>query len=179
MIPSAIIGRYGRSLAEVALEKGEEAAITRDFSLYRDIFQTVPDLLVAFDSPAVPRDAKERILTQLIEAYPVISTMANFLRVLLDHNRIRFCAEIFDLYLKTVNERAGIVAAQVTSAGPVSAENMSRLRELLSTVTGKNVTLAVQTDPGLLGGLVIQIGSTVYDGSVRTQLAEMKQRLMA
>ena len=66
MIPSAAMGRYARSLADVVLEKGQEEAVTKDLSLYREIFRAVPDLLGAFDSPAVPRDAKEKVLVELI-----------------------------------------------------------------------------------------------------------------
>ncbi len=179
MIPLAIIGRYGRSLADVVLQSGEEKAVTEELLMYADIFQAVPDLLLAFDSPAVPRDSKEKILSELMSKYPVSITTANFLKVLLSHNRIRFFKEILDLYLKTVNERKGIVTAQVSAAAPISEDNLSRLRSMLSEVTGKTVTLSVRTDSSLLGGIVIQIGSTVYDGSIRTQLTELKQRLMA
>jgi F-type H+-transporting ATPase subunit delta len=179
MIPQAIIGRYGRSLADVAFSTGAEEEVTRDLDLFRNVFHAVPDLLEAFDSPAVSRDAKERILQELMELHPVSATSANFLRVLLDHNRLRFFHEIADQYLKTIDERKGILTARVTAPGPVSEEALARLRDTLSKVTGKSVALAVETDESLLGGFVIQIGSTVYDGSIRTQLAEMKQRLMA
>jgi len=179
MIPLAIIGRYGRSLADVVLQGGEEAAVTEELLLYKAIFQAVPDLLTAFDSPAVPREAKEEILSKLMGKYAVSITTANFLKVLLAHNRIRFFSEILGLYLKTVNERKGIVTAQVSAVAAIPEENLSRLRSMLSEVTGKTVTLTVRTDASLVGGLVIQIGSTVYDGSIRTQLAELKQRLMA
>jgi F-type H+-transporting ATPase subunit delta len=178
MISSAVFGRYARSLADVVLEKREDAAVGRDLALYREIFAAVPDLLETFHNPAIPKEAKHKILSSLFEGYPVSQTTANFLRLLLDHNRIRYFHEIFDLFTRTVNERNGIVTAQVASASPLTETDQSRLRESLSRVTGKSVLLDLRTDEALLGGVVVRLGSTVYDGSVRSQLAEVRRRLM-
>jgi F-type H+-transporting ATPase subunit delta len=178
MISSAVFGRYARSLADVVLEKREDSAVARDLSLYREIFLAVPDLLETFHNPAIPREIKQKILSELLARYPAAQTTANFLRVLLDHNRMRYFHEIFDLFTRTVNERNGIITAQVASASPLSESNQSQLRESLSRTTGKNVLLDMRTDKDLLGGVVVRVGSTVYDGSVRRQLAEVRQRLM-
>jgi F-type H+-transporting ATPase subunit delta len=177
MIPSALFGRYARSLADVAFETGTEPAVSGDMSVYREIFQAVPDLLQAFDSPAVPREAKDRVLAELLARYPVHPITRNFLRILLEHNRIRYFHEIVVSYSRTTNERKGIVSAQVMAAAHLGEREIGRLRESLVRATGKTVSLSVQTNPDLLGGLVLQIGSTVYDGSIRTQLEEMKRRL--
>jgi F-type H+-transporting ATPase subunit delta len=177
LIPSAIFARYARALADVVLADGEDAAALRDLNLYREIFLQVPALLEALDSPAIQHEAKERVITSLLARYPVSQTMRNFLRLLLDHHRIRYLAEICDCFVKTVNERKGIVAARVTSATVMSEEELSILCASLSKATGNQVTLSVRTDLDLLAGVVVQIGSTVYDGSVRTQLDEMRRRL--
>jgi F-type H+-transporting ATPase subunit delta len=177
VIPSSVFGRYARSLADVALEKREDEAVRKDLDTYREIFRQVPALLEAFDSPAVPLDAKERVLAGLLARYPVTKTVRNFLRLLLDHRRIRYYAEIYDSYVKTVNERKGIVDARVTSAVPLGDKDLASLRASLATATGSTVTLSVNNDPALLAGLVVKIGSTVYDGSIRTQLDEMRRRL--
>jgi F-type H+-transporting ATPase subunit delta len=177
MISSAIFGRYARSLADVVLEKREDAAVVRDLGVYREIFLAVPNLLETFHNPAIPRENKQKILSELLAHYPVSQTTANFLRLLLDHNRIRYFHEICDLFTRTVNERNGIITAQVASAAPLSEADQSRLRESLSRITGKRVLLDVHTDQALLGGVVVRVGSTVYDGSVRRQLAEVRRRL--
>jgi len=178
MISSAVSHRYARSLVDVALGNHEEPAVTEDLSTYREIFRSVPEVLEAFDSPAVPREAKEKVLSSLIDKYPIGRTTANFLRILVDHHRIRYFQEIYLAYVKVVNEEKGIVAARVTAAHALSDEELSRLRASLSEATGKAVTLEVRTDAGLLGGLVVQVGSTVYDGSIRSQLDEVKRRLV-
>ncbi|MGA2260961.1 MAG: ATP synthase F1 subunit delta [Acidobacteriota bacterium] len=177
MIPSAIFARYARALADVALANGEDAVVLRDLDTYGEIFRQVPALLEAFDSPAVQREAKERVLSSLLMRYPVSPAARNFLRILLDHHRIRYFAEVCDYFVKTVNERKGIVAARVTSATAMGEAELSILRARLSSATGKQVTLSLSTDPDLLAGVVVQIGSTVYDGSIRTQLEEMRRRL--
>jgi F-type H+-transporting ATPase subunit delta len=178
MTSSAVFSRYARSLADVVLGLKDEAAVDRDLRVYCEIFRAVPNLLDTFHNPAIPRDVKHRILSELLASYPVSRIAGNFLKVLLDHNRIRYFQEIFDLYAKTVNERKGIITAQVVSAAPLSDGEMSALRESMSRTTGKDVILDLSTDKELLGGLVVRVGSTVYDGSVRRHLVEMRQRLM-
>jgi F-type H+-transporting ATPase subunit delta len=177
VIPSAVLGRYARSLTDIVFEKILEPEVTGDLKTYSEIFRAVPDLLEAFHSPAMPREAKERLLDEIMERYPVNPITSNFLRILLRHNRIRFFSQVFEIYLKTVNQRKGIVSATVTTAAPLSRQEIERLTEKLTAITGKLVNIELRTDEGLLGGAVVQVGSTVYDGSVRTQLAEVKRRL--
>lgn len=177
MISSTIFTRYGRALADVALADGEDAAVMQDLNNYREIFRMVPALLEALDSPAVRREAKNQVLAEMLARYPVTRTAGNFLRILLDHHRIRYFADICDSYLKTVNDRKGIVAARVTAAAPIGENDLAMLRTSLSSATGNKITLSVDTDPELLAGVVVQIGSTVYDGSIRAQLEEIRTRL--
>jgi F-type H+-transporting ATPase subunit delta len=178
VIPSAILGRYARSLSEIAFEENLEETVSENLKVFCEIFRVVPDLLEAFDAPAIPREAKEKLLTELMAKYPVHSITSNFLRILLQHNRIRYFQQIADGYFKAVNERKGIVSARVTVAAPISAESLSALAAKLAGITGKSVNIESQTDAGILGGVVVQIGSTIYDGSIRTQLSEMRRRLM-
>lgn len=177
MILSAILGRYARSLTDIVFEEDVEPDVTGDLKTYSEIFRAVPDLLDAFHTPAVPRDAKEKLLGAVMAKYPVHRVSSNFLRVLLRHNRIRYFQQIFESYLKSVNERKGILSARVTAAVPLSQPEVARLGEKLAGITGKRVSMELQTDSNLMGGVVVQVGSTVYDGSIRTQLAEMRRRL--
>lgn len=178
MISSAIFARYAHALADVTLENGEDPVVRSDLDTYREIFRLVPAVLNSLDSPAVQRDAKEKLLSELMVRYPVSQTTRNFLRTLLAHHRIRYFQEICDFYIKTVNERQGIVSAQVTSAAVLDETELLALRRCLARATGNEVILSLDTDPELLGGVVVQIGSTVYDGSIRAQLDEMRRCLL-
>jgi len=177
VISSAILGRYARSLAEVVFEDNIEHEVTEDLATYSEIFRAVPALLDVFHSPAVPKESKEKIMNELMSLYPVSSVSSNFLRILLQHNRIRYFENIRDIYQKSVNERKGIVTVTVTSAVPLSDQQLSALKGRLSGITGRMVNVEPQTDSDLLAGIVVQMGSTIFDGSVRTQLAELKRRL--
>ena len=177
MISSAIIGKYAKSLAEIVFEENIDEKVTEDLKTYSEIFRAVPDLLEALDSPAIPREAKEKILDELMARYPVATTTSNFLRILLQNNRIRYFQEILDSFIKAVNEHKGIISAQVTAAAPLSRPEARGIEDRLAEITGKSVNVELLTDASLLGGIVVQIGSTSFDGSIRAKLAGMKRRL--
>ena len=177
MISSAVLARYARALADVALEQNVEPVVTADVGTYREIFRAVPELADAFDSPAIPRDAKRSVLARIISLHPAHTLTVNFLRTLLEHHRLRYFEEVAALYGRTVNERTGIVSARVVTAAPLREADLSALRDSLRGLTGREVEMTVRTDPALVGGIIVQMGSLVYDGSVRKQLAEVRQRM--
>ncbi|NLV32782.1 MAG: ATP synthase F1 subunit delta [Acidobacteria bacterium] len=177
MISSAVAGRYARSLADVVFEERVEARVLEDLERFREIFAAVPDVLETFDSPAVAREAKGRLLEGLLERYPVSPVAANFLRVLLQNNRMRHFSPILDAFGKAVDARRGVVRARVTSAARLGEPELKMVEAGLSRFTGARVQVEPRTDPDLIGGCVVEIGSTVFDGSIRTRLAEVKRRL--
>jgi F-type H+-transporting ATPase subunit delta len=177
MISSAVLARYSRALADVAFEQNVEPSVTADVGIFREVFRSVPDLLDAFDSPVIPREVKRRILADVVSLHPVSPIVSNFLQVLLENHRIRQFEEVASLFFRTVNERKGIVSARVTTATPLEEGETDALRASLRRATGREVEMAMQSDPALVGGIIVQMGSTVYDGSVRRQLAEIRQRM--
>jgi F-type H+-transporting ATPase subunit delta len=177
VIPSAVLGRYAKSLAEVVFETNLEPEVTGNIEMYNEIFHVVPDVLAIFHNPAIPTVVKEKLLSELLAKYPVHTVAANFLRILLKHNRILYFAQIVKSYLKAVNERKGIVTAIVSTASPLSQLELKKLEGILAGFTGKIVNIELKTDSNLLGGIVVQVGSTVFDGSIKTQLDTVKRRL--
>ncbi len=177
MIPSSLYASYSRALVDVALQVGSDAAVTQDLLVYRQIFREVPDVVAALHNPGIPKAAKERLLSALLERYPVAATTGNFMRVLLDHNRFAYFDEIVEHYLRTLDERKGILPALARVAYPLTEAQVEGLRKSISEALGHRVKLEIRPDPGLIGGLVLQLGSTVYDGSVRKQLENIKERL--
>ena len=179
MISVAILGKYARSLAEVSFEQNIEDRVTEDLRMFAGIFSEYPDVCKVFDSPAIPRDEKKKLLDAFLTEYPMTQTSSNFLRVLLERNRMRWFRSIFDIFLELVNKRKGIVSAKIITASPLDRNDIGRIEKRLGEITGKTVvTSAVVTDENLLGGMVVSVGNTVYDGSVRTRLEEMKRRLV-
>ena len=177
-MPVAKLGRYARSLAEVAFEQNVEDKVAEDLRILSGIFRQNPDVCKVFDSLAVPRDEKEKLLDALLAEYPVTKIAANFMRVLLERNRINSFQRIFELFLEIVNKRKGIVSAKIVTAAPLDKDGVGRIEKRLGNITGKTVIAAtVETDENLLGGIVVSVGNTIYDGSVRTRLDEMKRRL--
>ncbi len=177
MISSVVARRYARSLADVAFEEKAAERVIGDLERFQEIFAAVPDVLEALASPAVARAAKGRLLDELLGRYPVSPLASNFLYVLLRNNRIRYFPAILGEFRKTIDARLGLVRARVTSAAPLGEPELKRMEAGLSRFTGARVQVEPRTDPGLLGGFVVEIGSTVYDGSIRTRLAEVRRRL--
>ena len=177
MIPTALFARYARALADVALETGTEEAISGDLDTYRQIFAAVPEIVDALQNPGIPRPVKEGLLSALMRRYPAAEISGNFLRVLLDHNRFAYYREICEEYHRVLDERRGVIPAVATVVAPVAEPQRAVLRKRITEALGQAINLEFRTDPELIGGAVLQIGSTVYDGSVRRQLAEVRQRL--
>ena len=134
-------------------------------------------LFEAFSNPTVPYEQKGNLLNELITRTRVLPTTANFLRILLKNQRLAELPQVNAKLAQVLDERAGVISAQVTSARPVSERSKAVLGEKLAQMTGKRVRLSFDTDESLLGGIVTRIGSTIYDGSVRNQLRRLGEEL--
>ncbi|MDR0310112.1 MAG: ATP synthase F1 subunit delta, partial [Acidobacteriota bacterium] len=122
---------------------------------------------------------KETLLDALLAEQPLTPIASNFLRVLLERNRLHLLPRVADRFIELVNKNKGIMSAKIVTATPLDRDGIGRIEKRLGKITGKTVIAgAVETDENLLGGMVVSVGNTVYDGSVRTQLEEMKRRLM-
>jgi len=173
-----IARRYASALADVALALGEEREIQEELNSWESMIASSNELRQVVDSPTITLDEKRRILNRLIERVKPRPTTANFIQVLLQNHRLGQLAAINQRFAQVLDERSGIVAATVTTARPVDGISQDTLREKLAALTGKKVRLSFETDEELIGGLVTRIGSTIYDGSVRNQLQQAKERLI-
>jgi F-type H+-transporting ATPase subunit delta len=132
----------------------------------------------AFRNPAIAHLGKERVLDSLIQKARPSKTTSNFLRVLLRNSRLTEIAAINDKFAAVLEERSGHVSAEVLSARELSADQKAELRTNLEKLTGKQVQLNFAIDREIIGGVVTRVGSTVYDGSVRTQLENLREELV-
>jgi F-type H+-transporting ATPase subunit delta len=170
--------RYATALADMVTARGEAQEVRQELDSWASMVQSNEQLLEVFRNPTIPYDQKRKVLTTLVARTRVRPTTANFLQVLLQNQRLADLAEINKRFAQVLDERAGVVSAQVTTARPVPQASQEALRSKLAALTGKSVRLSFTTDETLIGGIVARIGSTIYDGSVRNQLQQVKERLV-
>ena len=127
--------------------------------------------------PAVPRKARKSVLRSIAEQKGQPPQVANFLSALVDNNRLRAFPSIAAVFHELSEEARGVLPAEVTTAMPLSDELAERMRSTLGRVTGRKIRLTCRVDPALIGGAVTRIGSKVYDGTLRTQLGQLRRRM--
>jgi len=172
-----IARRYGSALADVILERGEAKEVQHELQLWEEVLQSSSSLQEVFRNPTIALDQKRAVLNKLVDRAQPRPTTTNFLKVLLQNQRLTELPEINRKLAEILDERAGMVAATVTTARPVQDNIQRSLEQRLTSMTQKKVRLNFEEDPDLIGGLVTRIGSTVYDGSVRNHLQLIKERM--
>jgi F-type H+-transporting ATPase subunit delta len=173
-----IARRYGSALADVVLKTGETETVNAELLQWEAMIGSNAELSEVFANPAIPHPQKVGVLEKLIERAKPSKTTANFLRVLLRNDRLTELAEINRRFAAEIEERRGIVAAEVTSARELREDERAELRSNLEKLTGRQIKLNFQVDNNLIGGVVTRIGSTVYDGSVKTKLENLREQLV-
>ena len=169
--------RYAAALADVTIERREEREVQNEVNQWAVMIESNPQLKEVFANPTVAYDQKRKVLEDLISRSRVRETTASFLRVLLKNQRLSQLRDIDERYRLVLDERAGVVAANVTTARPIPEELKTSLHETLTRATGQKVRLTFTTDETIIGGLVARIGSTIYDGSVQNQLERLSESL--
>jgi F-type H+-transporting ATPase subunit delta len=173
-----IARRYATALAEVALDRNEETLVSQEINAWAELIESNSLLREVFANPTIPYDQKTRVLEELISRTRIAETSASFLRVLLRNQRLAELKYIAERLGQVLDERHGIVGANVTTARPIPEDLKTALREALSAKTGRNVRLSFTTDESIIGGVVTQIGSTIFDGSVQGHLDRLGAELM-
>jgi F-type H+-transporting ATPase subunit delta len=179
-MPSALALRYARALADVAAlpgTAGEARAIGEQLREFDRMLRDHAELQVLFATPAIPEGKKRVVLTELAPMLGLSPHTVRFLLVVLQHDRMAHLAEIAEAYDTLLNERLGVVFAAVCSARPLEEQEKQELASALRVRTGKQVQMNVSLDPELIAGFVAQVGSTIYDGSVRGQLERLRADL--
>ena len=172
-----VTGEYAGALADVALASGRAETLRQEVRSFAELAAASADLRNFLDSPAVPRAGKQDLLGKLVARMGASNELRNFLFVLVDHHRTGILQEIVREFESTLLHRMGVAEASVTSAHELSAPQRQKLAGTLESVTGKKIEARYTVDPTLVGGIVVRIGSQVYDGSVRAQLEKLAARL--
>lgn len=177
---SVVSKRYARALGDVVTMPGstvDAAKALGELRIVEQIIAASTDLRNALLSPAVAPSRKRAVIARLTEPMGADKVVRNFLFVVIDHRRIHDFSSIVDAFEALIEERLGLVRADVSSARELTQFERSRLEAQLSRLAGKQATLRFTTDPALIAGVVARVGSTVYDGSVRGQLERLRVKL--
>jgi len=173
----AIARRYAKALLLIGKEDGNTETYRTELDGVAQLIAKEQDLEEAVANPLYDVEGRKKVLTAVIEKLELSKVTSSFLVFLFDKGRIGFLQSINDFYQKMADELKGVAHASLVSATELSSEAVEKIRSALSTKTGKEIVLDVQQDPELIGGIVTQIGDLVLDGSVRTQLLNMRESL--
>lgn len=178
---SAAASRYARALVDLVLAPGStlkpEDAVAQLRAAEQTIAQSA-ELRSAMLTPAIQTSRKRAAMAKLLDQLATSHLIRNFLFVVIDRRRIGMLGVIRETFELLLDERMGFVRAEVTSAAALDERRSTGLESELSHLTGKRMRLRFAVDPALLGGVVARIGSTVYDGSLRGQLQQLRRQLI-
>lgn len=178
MTTRASAARYAKALFDVALRELTPEQAEQDLASVADLLQEHPGLHRALTNPVVPVSAKRGVLEAVLERLTPSVPVRKLLLLLADRDRLVLVPDLLAVYRERLMEHQRVIRAEVTTAEPLTADRAQRLADRLSDATGRRVVMTTHVDPALLGGIVTRIGSTVYDGSVATRLARMRQQLV-
>ncbi len=177
---ASVNSRYARALADAVFDSGTNVTMAEhDLNTLVNLVAENEDLRRVWENPSIPVEQKRAILDVLAERAGIVKIIRNFVAVLIDHQRIRQLPQIARQFELELNTRMGYAEADVTSVHELGGEDREAIEQQIERVVGKKVRARYQTNNGLLGGAVIRVGSTVYDGSIRGQLARIREQLSA
>ena len=145
----------------------------------RGCWPRATDLRRVWENPAVPAEQKRKLLDAIVQREGIERHVRNLVAVLIDHRRMQFLARIVEQLEKELDARLGFAEAQITSARELGDAEKRALEAQIEKVTGKKVRAQFGLDASLLGGAVVRVGSTIYDGSVKGQLEKIQRKLLA
>jgi len=172
-----IAQHYADALAEVAISENSADKVRRELRDFLALLGESAQLGVLLGSPAVSRANKHAVAQALVERMGASRTLRNFLFVVIDQRRMGLLPEIQQAFEAKLDELQGVARADVISARELSERERKQLRTVLERLSGRRVEANYELDPRLIAGAVVRVGSTIYDGSVRTQLERLRVRL--
>ncbi len=176
---SAVARRYARALADVGLEEGRADELLEELRAVHRLLADYPELYETLTNPALPFARKRTILEAVAPRIPVSQTTRNFLLILMKAARLAQFSQVLEAYESALDESRGVVRGTVSSARPLDQLTQARLESMLADRTGNSVRLSYVEDSSLIGGVKVQLGSTIFDGSIRAQLQQIKAQLKA
>lgn len=175
---AAVTSRYARALADVVVERKLDAATAMaQLDELANALEQTPQLRNVWENPSVPAEQKRKVLDAMVRTLGTDKAIRNLVAVLIDNRRIVALPEIARQFRTELFARLGIAEAEVTTTRELGPDEKKMLEAQMAKLTGKKVEARYATDQKILGGAVIRIGSTIYDGSVQGQLQRLRQVL--
>lgn len=174
MIEGKLSRRYARAVFELAA--GREEAIGAEVDGFLEAYED-PDLKKVLGNPAFDQDRRKDIVVEVAGLLGLSDLTTNFLSLLVTRDRLDGLSSIADRYHRLLDESAGRVNAKITVPQPLGEDQRNGLAAVVGDMTGKTAILTEEVDPGIIGGIVVEVGGRVYDGSVRTQLQTLRKSI--
>lgn len=177
MSTRASAGRYARALLDVVIKEGNPGQVDQELTTLAGMFAGNSELQKALANPAVPVGAKRKVVESLVARIQPTPALGKLLLMLADRDRLALIPELAAVYRERLMEHQQVINAEVTTAVPLTPDRVAQFEKRIAAATGRRVTMTATVDPALIGGAVARVGSIVYDGSIATQLAKMRERL--
>lgn len=172
-----IARRYAKALLIIGKEDGQAETYGDELDGFAKLMAKEKELEQAIINPLYGASGRKKVLETVIDKVGISKIVASFLLILFDKGRFDFLSVINDFYQKLADELKGVLRASLVSASELPSETVEKIRTTLSKRTGKDIILQVEQDPSLIGGIVSKIGDLVLDGSIKSQLLNMRESL--
>jgi F-type H+-transporting ATPase subunit delta len=169
-----VAGRYASALFELAREQNELDGVDADLGKFQAMLDASGDLKRLVNSPAFAAEDQERALKAVLDWAAVGATTGNFLQVVARNRRLFAAEDMIKSFRQQLAQHRGEMTAEVQSAFPLNDGQVAALKDTLKASYGKDVRLQTKVDPSLLGGLVVKVGSRMFDSSLKTKLTNLK-----
>jgi F-type H+-transporting ATPase subunit delta len=177
---ASFVGIYARALADVVVDRGLDASqIGAQLQSVGNVLSESSQLRTVWDTPAVSNQQKLKLLDAVAKKIELSREIRNFIAVLISNRRIHAFMEIARESIEQINEWLGLAEADIVSTRELGAEEKRKLESQVAKATGKKLRVRYSLDQKLMGGVVVKVGSTIYDGSVRGQLQRVREQLAA
>ncbi|HUJ25166.1 MAG TPA: ATP synthase F1 subunit delta [Myxococcales bacterium] len=177
MIDARAARRYARALLELGTQDGKHEQYGHELDAVMQALKESREARWVLENPGYTAQQRHAAVEALSITLQLSPTVVSFLRLLVDRQRTPALADIVRAYRAMLDKEQGRVRATVTSAHELTDDELARVREAIARMTGRNIVLETKVDPSLIGGVVTQVGATMLDGSLRTQLEKMREQL--
>ncbi len=175
---SLLPSRYAQALIDLATDADQVAAIRQEILDFQKTINESPELLTVLSDVVIPKAERKNVLTAVLDKIQPSELFKKFLNYSLEKERMALLPAMIQSYVVLCDSQAGVLKAKVTSAAPLSEALSQQVQQVLTNKTGKTVAIEFKQDPSLIGGLVIQLGSRIFDGSLLGDLRRFQDDML-